>query len=83
VLIKTEDEVSNTLDIVRVNQRGGEQFYISPSLSVAGPAAFLSIAEQTLDCYSDDTTKKSDEGKKMECFGSGGPHAWSKNFCST
>jgi hypothetical protein len=82
-LTKTENDISHILDIVRIDQCGGEQFYTTPSLSVASPVTFPSIAERTLNCYSNNATKQSDNVKKMECFSCGGPHTWSKNFCGT
>jgi hypothetical protein len=83
VLIKTKNKVSNILDIVRVNQQGGEQFLASSHHTASSTASFPSVAECTLDRYSKDgaSSKKLEEGTKLECFGCGGPHTWSKSVC--
>jgi hypothetical protein len=79
-LIKTENSVSNILDVIG-EARGGEQFLIPGGLA----PAFPSVAEQTLNRYSkgdDASTKGSDTtgGSFIErnCFGCGQPHPWSK-----
>jgi hypothetical protein len=48
-LIETKNKVSNILDIVRVNQQGGEQFLASSHHAASSTASFPSIAECTLD----------------------------------
>jgi hypothetical protein len=86
-LIKTEDNVSNILDIVGVDRRGGGQFF-SPATtprSAQSPSAFPSVAENTINKYggNDDAagTKRSAPEFKMECFGCGSPdHVWSKGY---
>jgi hypothetical protein len=72
-LIRAEAEVSNILDIVRVHQRGGEQFYQTTP-------AFPSLAKQTIKSYTstDDVTKSTKKSKEQECYGCRGPHPWSK-----
>jgi hypothetical protein len=79
-LIKTENSVSNILDVIG-EARGGEQFLI-PGGSAP---AFPSVAEQMLNRYSkggDASTKGSDTtgGSFIErkYFGCGQPHPWSK-----
>ncbi len=49
VLIKTKNEVSNILDIIRVGQQGGEQFLASSHHAASSTASFPSIAKRTLD----------------------------------
>jgi hypothetical protein len=84
-LIKTKNKVSNILDIVRVDQQGGEQFLLSSHHAASSMASFPSVAERTLDQYSKDgaSSKKSEEGTMLDCFGCGGPHAWSKRIRGT
>jgi hypothetical protein len=53
-LIKTKNEVSNILDIVRVNQQGGEQFLASSHHVASSTASFPSVAKRTLDRYSEE-----------------------------
>jgi hypothetical protein len=75
-LIKAKAEVSIILKIVRVNQRGGEQFYQTPPATLAFP----NLAEQTIKTYtsSDDVIKSTTKSNDRECFGCGRPHPWSK-----
>jgi len=81
-LIKTENSVSNILDVI-TDARGGEQFLFNPTPGGLAPA-FPSVAETTLNRYSkgDDSTKGSDTtgGSFIErkCFGCGQPHPWSR-----
>jgi hypothetical protein len=76
-LIKAKAEVLNILNIVRVNQRGGEQFY----QTMPATPAFPSLAEQTIKSYTsgDDVTKSTTKSDDQECFSCGGPHPWSKH----
>jgi hypothetical protein len=71
-LIRAKTEVSNILDIVHVNQRGGEQFY---QTTPATPA-FPSLAKRRIKSYTrtDDVTKSTTKSKEWECFGCRGPH---------
>jgi hypothetical protein len=48
-LIKTKNKVSNILDIVRVNQQGGEQLLASSHHAASSTASFPSVTEHTLD----------------------------------
>ncbi len=84
-LIKTKNKVSNILNIVRVDQQGGEQFLVSSHHTTSSTASFPSIAERTLDWYSEEGTfsKKLEEGTKLECFGCGSPHPWPKSAYGT
>jgi hypothetical protein len=84
-LIKTKNKVSNILDIVRIDQQGDEQFLASSHHAASSTASFPSVAERTLDRYGEDgaSSKKLEEGTKLECFGCGGPHTWSKSFRGT
>jgi hypothetical protein len=77
-LIKAETAVINILEIVRVNQHSGEQFYQVPPGTAP---AFPSLAEQTINSYSngDKATKSTAGSAGLECFGCGGPHPWSKH----
>jgi hypothetical protein len=75
--IKAENKLNNIRDIVRVEQRGGEQFHISQGQANA------SVAETTIRHYGgEESTRSAYEAKrqpgKPECFGCGGPHHWSK-----
>ena len=86
-LIKTEDNVSNILDIVGVDRRGGEQFFspVTTPKSSQSPSAFPSVAENTINKYggNDDAagTKRPAPEFKLECFGCGSPdHVWSKGY---
>ena len=49
ILIKTENSVSNILDVI-TDARGGEQFLMNPSPGGSAPA-FPSVAETTLQRY--------------------------------
>jgi hypothetical protein len=81
-LIKMETELSNILDIVWVDQRGGNQFLTGSPQTAACPTSFPSIAKRTLNCFSNDPSSRTpNKGKKMECFGCGGPHPWSMRIC--
>jgi len=73
-LIKAENDLNHIRDIVRVEQRGGEQFHLSPG------QAHASQAEKTIQRYGGgDASKRSPSGTYVpECFGCGGPHNWSK-----
>ncbi len=75
-LIRAKAEVSNILDIVRVDQRGGGQLY----QTMPATPAFPSLVEQTIKSYTsaDDVTKSTTKSKERECFGCRGPHPWSK-----
>ncbi len=75
-LIKTKNKVSNIFDIVRVNQRGGEQFLTSSHHTASSTASFPCIAKLTLDRYSEEgaSSTKLEDGMKLECFGCGSPH---------
>jgi hypothetical protein len=77
-LIKAEAAVTNILEIVRVDQRSGEQFYQAPPGTAP---AFPSLAERTINSYSngDKATKPTAGSTGLECFGCGGPHPWSKH----
>jgi len=72
-LSQAESDVSNILEIVGGDKRGGEQFHgATPSVS-----SFPSVAERTLSSYKsgDDKPPGDDE---LQCFGCGGPHPWSQ-----
>jgi hypothetical protein len=81
-LIKTENDVSNVLEIIS-GARGGKQFHIAPP---GGPVpAFPSVGEKTLQKYAaggDNSTKGSKITNssyiEQKCFGCGNPHPWSK-----
>jgi hypothetical protein len=64
VLLKVETDVSNILEIVGVDKRGGEQFYFTPPAIPAYP----SIAERTISSYTpsgdDDVTKVYNEDQQ-------------------
>jgi hypothetical protein len=49
VLIKTKNKVSNILDIVRVDQQGGELFLASSHHAASSTTSFPSVAKRTLD----------------------------------
>jgi hypothetical protein len=53
-LIKTKNKVSNILDIIRVNQQGGEQILASNHHAASSTASFPSVVERTLDQYGKD-----------------------------
>jgi hypothetical protein len=76
-LIKAEAVVTNILEIVRVNQRSGEQFYQAPPGTAP---AFPSLAERMINSFSngDMATKSTARSAGLECSGCGGPHPWSK-----
>jgi hypothetical protein len=84
-LIKTKNEVSNILDIVGINQQGGEQFLASSHHAASSTASLPSNTERTLDWYSKEgaSSKKLEDGTKLEYFGCGGPHPWSKSIRGT
>jgi hypothetical protein len=77
-LIRAEADVSNILEIVSADKRGGEQFHVKPSAIPTNP----SIAEQTTNSYTPgggNALKSVEmEGKDLSCFGCGHPHLWSK-----
>jgi hypothetical protein len=81
-LIKTENDVSNILDIVS-GARGDKQFHMAPP---GGPVlAFPSVAEKTLQKYAaggNNSTKFSKITNssyiEQKCFGCGNPHPLSK-----
>ncbi len=79
-LIKAKAAVTNILEIVPVDQRGGEQFYQDPPAPPGAAPAFPSLVRQTINSYSkgDNTPKSTTKGAELECFGCGGPHPWSK-----
>ena len=67
----------NILEIVHVDQCGGEQIYQAPP---GASSAFPSLAEHTINSYSkgDNASKSTAKSAELECFGCGGPHPWSK-----
>ena len=74
-LIKAENDMNHIRDIVRVEQRGGKQFHLSPGQANA------SQAEKTIQRYGggDNPGKRSPSVTYIpECFGCGGPHPYSK-----
>jgi hypothetical protein len=72
-LIKVENDLNNIRDIVRVKQRGGEQFHLSQGQANA------SVAEKTIRRYGGgEATRSSYEPKGPDCFGCGNPHPWSR-----
>ena len=68
----------NILEIVHVDQCGGEQIYQAPP---GASSAFPSLAEHTINSYSkgDNASKSTAKSAELECFGCGGPHPWSKH----
>jgi hypothetical protein len=77
-LINPKTKVSNILNILRISQQGGEQFYQTPPAT----PAFPSLAEQTINSYSrsgDNATNSTAKSEDLECFGCRGPHPWSKH----
>ncbi len=80
-LIKSENSVSNILEVIG-DARRGKQFLINPPPGGSAPA-FPSVAETTPNRYSKggDSTKGSDTtGSFIErkCFGCGQPHPWAQ-----
>ncbi len=82
-LIKTENNVSNILEIVS-SVHDGKQFHMVPSPGGTAPA-FPSVAEKTLIRYgggSNESTKGGETTKgsfvERKCFGCNGPHPWFK-----
>jgi hypothetical protein len=82
-LIKTENNISNVLEIVS-SAHGGEQFHMVLSPGGTAPT-FPSVAKKTLICYGgdgDESTKGGETTKgsfvERRCFGCSDPHPWSK-----
>jgi hypothetical protein len=77
-VIRAEADISNILDIVSADKRGGEQFHVKPSAVPAYP----SVTEQTINSYTpgggDASKSVEKDGEDMSCFGCGHPHPWSK-----
>jgi hypothetical protein len=77
-LIRVEADVSNILEIVSADKRGGEQFHVKASAVPAYP----SVAERTINSYTpgggDALKSLEKDGEDMSCFGCGHPHPWSK-----
>jgi hypothetical protein len=77
-LIRAEADVSNILETVSADKRGGEQFHVKPSAALAYP----SVAEQTISSYTpgggNALKSVETEGMDLLCFGCGHPHPWSK-----
>jgi hypothetical protein len=83
-LIKTENDVSNVLEIVSGAQ-GSKQCHMAPPGGAV--PAFPSVDEKTLQKYAaggDDSTKGSKITNssyiERKCFGCGDPHPWSKKI---
>ena len=73
-LIKAENDLNHIRDIVRVEQRGGEQFHLSQGQGHA------SVAEKTIQRYGGgEAGKRTPSGTYVpDCFGCGGPHPYSR-----
>jgi hypothetical protein len=75
-LIKAENNLTNICNIVRVEQRGGEQFHagkICPTIP--------SVTKKTLWRYADVSTKINHDSRGSnchDCFRCSGSHPWSK-----
>jgi hypothetical protein len=76
-VIKAKTEVSNILEMVRIDQGSGEHFYQTPPAT----PSFSSLAKQMINSYSrcgDNATKSTAKNEELECFGCSRPHPWSK-----
>jgi hypothetical protein len=72
-LIKADNNLTNIRDMVRMEQRSGEQFEMGQAMPC--------VAEKTLRRYANDTARFSQDSRGSswnKCFGCGKPHPWLK-----